>query len=120
MYIDIKDQLSVLSRINKFLCDVLRRISRFINVNVLRDRQSVPVVFNEFFYTRTEHRITFDTEIYLAVVAVLQCFFCGIESDDLDLAAVAVTDACFIKRSHRAESHVVVLTVEHVDVAVFF
>ena len=53
-------------------------------------------------------------------MTILKCFSGCIKSDYLDLTAVAVGDACFIKRSHRAESHVVVLAVEHVDVTVFF
>ena len=53
-------------------------------------------------------------------MTILKCFSGCIKSDYLDLAAVAVRDACFIKSSHSAEGHVVVLAVQNIDVTVFF
>ena len=51
-------------------------------------------------------------------MAVLESFPGGVESNDLYLSAVAVGYACLIERSHSAESHVVVLGIEDIDILV--
>ena len=53
-------------------------------------------------------------------MAVLKSFSGGIESNYLHLAAVSVRDACFLKRPHSPEGHVVVLAVKDINILILF